>query len=188
MPGAAGLAVGPAFSFPAPNPTWWTLSGGTYWYFNNTGTWSNTGHTAGNGAAVNIGGGGSCLYNLVGANGGVYRYNGTGNGVLVANILPAFSGGGPYDIVADMADNFYILKTNSPGQGLYAYNPQGVLTCSWTGVGMINQSAGCGFSILNTNNPSIHRAYYDANGTDYVGNILPGVSTINFTAILPTFA
>jgi gliding motility-associated-like protein len=183
MPGAAGLAVGPAFSFPAPNPTWWTLSGGTYWYFNNTGTWSNTGHTAGNGAAVNIGGGGSCLYNLVGANGGVYRYNGTGNGVLVANILPAFSGGGPYDIVADMADNFYILKTNSPGQGLYAYNPQGVLTCSWTGVGMINQSAGCGFSILNTNNPSIHRAYYDANGTDYVGNILPGVSTINFTAI-----
>lgn len=183
MPGASGLAVGPNFGFPAPNPTWWTLSGGTYWYFNNTGTWSNTGHTAGNAAAVNIGGGGSCLYNLVGANGGVYRYNGTGNGVLVANILPAFAGGGPYDIVADMADNFYVLKTNAPGQGLYAYNPQGVLTCSWTGVGMINQSAGCGFSILNTNNPSLHRVYYDANGTDYVGNIIPGNSTITFSAI-----
>lgn len=183
MPGASGLAVGPNFGFPAPNPTWWTISGGTYWYFNNTGTWSNTGHTAGNPAAVNIGGGGSCLYNLVGANGGVYKYTGTGNGVFVANVLPAFGGGGPYDIVADMADNFYILKTNAPGQGLYAYNPQGVLTCSWTGVGMINQSAGCGFSILNTNNPSMHRVYYDANGTDYVGNILPGNSTITFSAI-----
>ncbi len=183
MPGAIGLAVGPAFGFPAPNPTWWTISGGTYWYFNNTGTWSNTGHTTGNGAAVNIGGGGGALYNIVGSNGGIYKYTGTGNGFFVANITPAFAGGGPYDIVADMADNFYVLKTNAPGQGLYAYNPQGVLTCSWTGVGMINQSAGCGFSILNTPNPSMHRVYYDANGTDYVGNILPGVATINFTAI-----
>lgn len=183
MPGAIGLAVGPNFGFPAPNPTWWTISGGTYWYFNNTGTWSNTGHTTGNGAAVNIGGGGGALYNIVGANGGIYKYTGTGNGFFVANITPAFAGGGPYDIVADMADNFYVLKTNAPGQGLYAYNPQGVLTCSWTGVGMINQSAGCGFSILNTPNPSMHRVYYDANGTDYVGNIIPGNSTINFTAI-----
>lgn len=185
-PGAVGLAVGPAFNFPAPNPTWWTISGGTYWYFNNTGTWSNTGHTTGNGAAVNIGGGGGALYNIVGANGGIYKYTGTGNGFFLANITPAFAGGGPYDIVADMADNFYVLKTNAPGQGLYAYNPQGVLTCSWTGVGMINQSAGCGFSILNTTNPSIHRVYYDANGTDYMGNIIPGNSTINFTAsVLP---
>ncbi len=183
MPGAAGLAVGPNFGFPAPNPTWWTLSGGTYWYFNNTGTWSNTGHTAGNAAAVNIGGGGGCLYNLVGANGGVYKYTGVANGVLVANILPAFAGGGPYDIVADMADNFYVLKTNSPGQGLYAYNPQGVLTCSWAAIGMNNATAGCGFSILNTTNPSMHRAYYDSNGQDYVGNIIPGSSTITFSAI-----
>ncbi len=183
MPGAIGLAVGPNFGFPAPNPTWWTISGNTYWYFNNTGTWSNTGHTTGNAAAVNIGGGGGALYNIVGANGGIYKYTGTGNGFFVANITPAFAGGGPYDIVADMADNFYVLKTNAPGQGLYAYNPQGVLTCSWTGVGMSNQSAGCGFSILNTNTLGIHRVYYDANGTDYVGNIIPGNSTINFTAI-----
>jgi gliding motility-associated-like protein len=183
MPGAIGLAVGPAFGFPAPNPTWWTISGNTYWYFSSTGTWSNTGHTTGNAAAVNIGGGGGALYNIVGANGGIYKYTGTGNGFFVANITPAFAGGGPYDIVADMADNFYVLKTNAPGQGLYAYNPQGVLTCSWTGVGMINQSAGCGFSILNTTNPSMHRVYYDANGTDYVGNIIPGNSTITFTAI-----
>lgn len=183
MPGASGLAVGPNFGFPAPNPTWWTISGGTYWYFNNTGTWSNTGHTTGNASAVNIGGGGGALYNIVGFNGGIYKYTGTGNGFFVANITPAFAGGGPYDIVADMADNFYVLKTNAPGQGLYAYNPQGVLTCSWTGVGMINQSAGCGFSILNTGNPSMHRVYYDANGTDYVGNIIPGNSTITFSAI-----
>jgi len=180
-PGSGGLAVGPAFNFPAPNPTWWTTVGGTYWYYNNTGGWTNTGHSTGNGAAVNIGGGGSAIYNIVGFNGGIYKYTGGGNGFFLANITPAFAGGGPYDIVADEADNFYVLKTNAPGQGLYIYNPQGVLTCSLQGLGMINQSAGCGFSILRTANPNIHKAYYDANGTDYIGDIIPGNTTINFT-------
>ena len=36
--GSGGLAVGPAFGFPAPNPTWWTTSGGNFWYLNNTNT------------------------------------------------------------------------------------------------------------------------------------------------------
>lgn len=78
--GAGGLAIGPAFNFPAPNPTWWTTSGGTYWYYSNAGTWVNTGHTTGNGAAVNLGGGGGFIYNLVGATGQIYAYNVTGNG------------------------------------------------------------------------------------------------------------
>jgi gliding motility-associated-like protein len=180
-PGASGLAVGPAFNFPAPNPTWWTTSGGTYWYYNNGGTWTNTGHSTGNGAAVNICGGGSRLYNLVGANGGIYIYNGTGNGTLLTNLVPAFNGGGPYDIVADMANNFFILKSAVPNQGVYVYNPQGVLTCSWSAVGMISQSAGGGFSILQTANPLVHRVYYNSNGTDYIGDIIPGNTSINFT-------
>jgi gliding motility-associated-like protein len=180
--GSSGLAVGPAFNFPAPNPTWWTIAGNTYWYYNNSGGWTNTNHNTGNAAAVNIGGGGNALYNIVGANGGIYKYNGTGNGFFVANITPAFNGGGPYDIVADEADNFFVLKTNAPGQGLYIYNPQGVLTCSFAAIGMSNQSAGCGFSILKTPNPSVYRVYYDANGQDYMGDVIPGNSTITFTA------
>ncbi len=179
--GSGGLAVGPAFNFPAPNPTWWTTSGGTYWYYNNGGTWTNTGHGTGNGAAVNICGGGNRLYNLVGANGGIYVYNGTGNGTFLTNLVPAFNGGGPYDLVADMADNFFVLKSSTPNQGVYVYNPQGVLTCSWAAVGMISQTAGGGFSILQTANPLIHRVYYNSNGTDYIGDIIPGNANINFT-------
>ena len=29
--GSGGLAVGPNLGFPAPNPTYWTTSGSTYW-------------------------------------------------------------------------------------------------------------------------------------------------------------
>lgn len=179
--GSGGLAVGPSFGFPAPNPTWWTVSGGTYWYFNNTGGWTNTGHGTGNGAAVNLGGGGNAIYNMVGANGGIYKYNGTGPGFFLTNLVPAFGGGGPYDMVADMADNFYVLKSQAPNQGLYIYNPMGVLQCSFAAVGMISQSAGGGFAILNTANPSVHRVYYNSNGTDYIGDVIPGNPNINFT-------
>lgn len=181
--GAGGLAIGPAFNFPAPNPTWWTTSGGTYWYYSNAGTWVNTGHTTGNGAAVNLGGGGGFIYNLVGATGQIYAYNGTGNGFLLTTLVPPFGGGGPYDVVVDQAGNFFILKASTPGQGLYVYAPNGALTCSYAAIGMISQTAGGGFAILpNPNNPTIQMVYYNSNGTDYIGNILPGSANINFTS------
>jgi len=185
MPGGSGgLAVGPSFAFPAPNPTWWTTAGNprTYWYYNNGGTWSNTGHQVGNNAAVNIGGGGGAIYNLVGASGMVYKYVGTGNGFFLNTLTPAFNGQGPYDVVCDLADNFFILKASPAAQqGIYCYNPQGVLTCSWSITGMIQQTAGGGFAILNTANPSIHKMYYNSNGTDYIGNMIPGSNVITST-------
>jgi len=182
--GAGGLAIGPAFGFPAPNPTWWTTAGNprTYWYYNNGGTWTNTNHQVGNNAAVNIGGGGGAIYNLVGGTGQIYKYVGTGNGFFLNTLVPAFSGQGPYDIVCDMADNFFILKASPAAQqGIYCYNPLGVLTCSWSITGMINQTAGGGFSILTTTNPVIHKMYYNSNGTDYIGNMLPGITNIAST-------
>ena len=176
-PGAGGLAIGPAFGFPAPNPTWWTTNGGTYWYYNNAGNWVNTGHALTNGAAVNLGGGSSRLYNLVGASGNIYMYNGTGPDVLLTTLVPAFGGGGPYDVVCDDQNYFYILRANNQ-QGIYCYNPQGVLTCSWSITGMISQTAGGGFAILNTPNPLVRMMYYNSNGTDYIGNMIVGSSNI----------
>jgi gliding motility-associated-like protein len=178
--GASGLAIGPAFSFPAPNPTWWTTSGGTYWYYNNGGTWSNTGHALSNGAAVNLGGGSGRLYNLVGFTGQIYMYNGTGPDVLLTTLVPAFGGGGPYDVVCDNQNYFYILQANAQQapQGIYCYNPQGALTCSWSITGMINQTAGGGFAILNTANPLVRTMYYNSNGTDYIGNMIVGSTNI----------
>ncbi len=170
--GSGGLAVGPAFGFPAPNPTWWTTSGGTFWYYNNTGTWSNTGHSTSNASAVNIGGGGGAIYNLVGASGQVYKYTGTGAAVLLVTI-GSFSGGGPYDLVADMNDNWYILKTTTP-QSMQVYNSAGVLLCSYSLVNAPVTSAGGGFAIINGT------VYYTNSGS-HAGNIIPGNSTITFT-------
>jgi gliding motility-associated-like protein len=170
--GSGGLAVGPAFGFPAPNPTWWTTSGGNFWYLNNTNTWSNSGHSTSNGAAVNIGGGGGFIYNLVGGTGQVYRYNGTGAAVLLVTI-GTFGGGGPYDMVVDGNGNFYLLKTNGP-QVMQVYNSSGVLICSYNLVNAPVSSAGGGFAIVN------NKVYY-TNAGAHQGNIIPGNSTITFT-------
>ncbi|MBA2612978.1 MAG: gliding motility-associated C-terminal domain-containing protein [Bacteroidetes bacterium] len=172
--GSGGLAVGPAFGFPAPNPTWWTTSGGTFWYYNNTGTWSNTGHSTSNASAVNIGGGGGAIYNLVGSTGQVYKYTGAGAATLLVTI-PTFGGGGPYDLVADMNDNWYILKTNGP-QNMQVYNSAGVLLCSYTLANAPVSSAGGGFAIIN------NTVYY-TNAGAHAGNIIPGNSTITFTPV-----
>ncbi|MDO8999778.1 MAG: gliding motility-associated C-terminal domain-containing protein, partial [Bacteroidota bacterium] len=167
--GASGLAVGPPFAFPAPNPTWWVTSGGTYWYYNNGGTWTNTGHTAG---GVNIGGGGGFLFNIVGGSGQIWRYNGTGNAVLILTIA-TFGGGGPYDLVVDAAGNFYVLKLNGP-QNLTVYNSNGVQLCSYNLANAPISSAGGGFAIVN------NTVYYSSSSSQ-AGNIIPGNSTITFT-------
>ncbi len=170
--GSGGLAVGPNLGFPAPNPTYWTTSGGTYWYYNGAG-WTNTTHSTGNGAAVNIGCGGGFMYNLVGGTGQIYSYNGAGNGTLLVT-LAGFAGGGPYDVVCDMAGNFFILKNTAP-QSLSMYGPNGVLKCSWTLANNPPSSAGGGFAIVGD------KVYYH-NGSFYAGNIIPGNTTITFTA------
>lgn len=169
---SGGLAVGPNLGFPAPNPTYWTTSGGNYWYWNGAG-WSNTGHSTGNGAAVNIGCGGGFMYNLVGGTGQIYVYNGTGPGTLLVT-LAGFSGGGPYDVVCDNAGNFFILKNTNP-QSLSMYSPTGALLCSWTLANNPTSSAGGGFAIIG------NTVYYH-NGSFHAGNIVPGSSVITFTS------
>ncbi len=173
LPGGGGLAVGPNFAGIGPNPTYWTTSGGTYWYYNGA-TWTNTGHSTGNGAAVNIGGGGGFLYNLVGGTGQVYVYNGTGNGTLLFTI-PNFNGGGPYDIVCDTNGNIYILNGTNPNQGLYIYSPTGVLLCSYSLTGYPSIGAGGGFAIVN------NVVYVHYNSAFSAANMVPGSSVLNFT-------
>ncbi|MEI8136275.1 MAG: gliding motility-associated C-terminal domain-containing protein [Bacteroidota bacterium] len=172
--GSGGLAVGPNLGFPAPNPTFWTTSGSTYWYYNGVG-WSNTGHNTGNAAAVNIGAGGGFIYNLVGGSGQIYSYNGTGPGTLLVTIA-GFAGGGPYDVVCDAAGNFFILKNTAP-QSLSMYGPNGVLKCSWTLANNPTSSAGGGFAIVG------NTVYYYCNNNPafYAGNIIPGNPSISFT-------
>lgn len=168
------LAIGPAFNYNAPNPTFWVASGGSYWYYNNSGNWINTGHSTGLPLALNAGGGGSKIYNLAGAAGQVYVFNGSGPGTLLTTIS-GFNGTGIFDITADDADNFYILKTDGP-QFLRVYNSAGVMQCSYnlSGIPTGTTPVNGGFAIVKNN------IVCQANGGVYSGTILPGNPTITF--------
>lgn len=143
--GGTGLAYGPNLSGGFPSPTFYTTISNVYYYWNGS-AWVSTGHSTGTTAAVNIGVGPGCLYNLIGSSGQIWTYNGTGTGTYLTTIS-GFSGGGPYDLVVDECCNFYILKTTSP-QSLQVYSPTGVLLASCTLSGMGNYSAGGGFAIV----------------------------------------
>ncbi|MCE3260384.1 MAG: hypothetical protein K0S12_2025, partial [Bacteroidetes bacterium] len=141
-----GLTLMPNINGGAMSPTFYTTSGGTYWYWSGT-AWVNTGHSTGNSAAVNLGGCGCKIYNLVGGSGQVYQYSGTGPGTLLTT-LTGFSGGGPYDLVTDCNCNFYALKTTTPNQNLTLYNQTGGVISTWNLVNMPNDTAGGGFAII----------------------------------------
>ena len=145
LPTAIGLAVSANLNGGPLSPTFYTTSGGNYYWWDGL-TWVNTGHSTGNPSAINIGAGGGFIYNLVGGTGQVYVYNGTGPGTL-AFTVPGFSGGGPYDLVVDNSGNCYVLKTTMP-QSLTIYSPTGVVLCTYNLSGIPAIGAGGGFAII----------------------------------------
>jgi len=171
----SGLALMPNINSGTLSPTFYTTSGGTYWYWDGT-AWINTGHSTGSNSAVNIAGCGSTLYNIVGSTGQIYVYNGSANGSLLTT-LSGFNGGGPYDLVTDCNCNFYALNTSTPNQGLSMYSSGGALQCTYTLSGMPNTSAGGGFAIIG------NMIYVKNNNTPnfFIGTISGG--GVTFTAV-----
>ncbi|MDI1353429.1 MAG: gliding motility-associated C-terminal domain-containing protein [bacterium] len=171
----SGLTLMPNINGGTLTPTFYTTSGGNYWYWNGV-TWINTGHSTGNASAVNLAGCAGALYNIVGGTGQIYSYNGTGTGTLLTTIS-GFNGGGPYDLVTDCNCNFYVLKTTTPNQNLTMYSPSGSTMCSYSLTGLPSASAGGGFAIVG------NTLYLKNNGSPgfYIGNI--SGSNITFTAV-----
>ncbi len=142
--GCQGLAIGPNLGFPAPNPTYWSVGSlGTYFYFNGT-TWVNTGHSAGGAGFTNPGAGQNIIYNI-NSSGQISVYNGTANASILATLNDFNSANAVSDIVADNNNNFYLLKFSSP-QCLAIFNPQGVMTCSYSIQGLTSSGSGLGIS------------------------------------------
>ncbi|MCC6370952.1 MAG: gliding motility-associated C-terminal domain-containing protein [Bacteroidia bacterium] len=170
-PGANGMALGSSFGFLAPNPTLWTVIGGTYWYFNGS-TFVNSTHFAGLGA-LNPGGSINYIYNIT-MTGQVTRYNGIGNATPVTSFtIPNFL---VSDVVGDDQDNFYLLRQQNP-QMLGVYNSAGVLTCSYSVSGMANSPAGGALAIIdNTVTVQNQNGYY-------VGIISGGAVSFTQTAL-----
>ena len=173
-PGAIGLAVSENINGPGPSPTFYSIDGGGIYLYWDGVTWVNTGHSAGNAASVNPGAGGGYIYSLVGANGEIWRYDGTGNAVLIVTI-PDFNTLGPFDLAADCNGNFYILNTTN--NWLRQYNSSGVLQQTWTTTGGQIGSYGGGMGIIG------NTVYYEGTGGLWSGPMVG--STINFTNIDP---
>lgn len=150
--GSNGLALGPNLFASSPSVTFYTTfavprsSLATYYYYDGS-NWVNTLHTLTNSTAINMGAGGRYVYNLDGLSGNVYRYDGTGNDVLLMN-LPDFVMGGPLDIHCDIDGNFYILRTDTPNQYLRKYCPDGLLLEEWSLTDAPPQKSGGGFTII----------------------------------------
>lgn len=168
----SGLTLMPNISGGTLSPTFYSTSGGTYWYWSGS-SWVNTGHTTGNSSAVNLGGCASRIYNLVGTTGQVYVYDGINNGTFLTTV-PNFSGSGPYDIVADCNCNFYVLNTSGTTQGLYMYDQSGNLQCTYTLSGMPSSTGGGGLAIIGNQ-------IYVRNGGFYAGTI--SGTGVTFSAI-----
>ena len=134
-PASNGLAIGPAFGFTAPNPTYWTTSGGTYWYHNGT-SFINTGHSTGNSLALSPGGSKNFIYNVT-PTGQVYKYNGTGTSSFVTTI--ALGIGMVSDVVGDDQDNFYVQHCCG-GSSIKIYNAAGSLICSYSSSNVVHST------------------------------------------------
>jgi len=170
---AAGLSLGPNLNAASPSPTFYTTVSGIYYYYNGS-IWVNTGYTVGNTSAVNPGGGGAYIYNLVGSTGQIYTYNGAGNGTLLTT-LSNFNGDGPFDLSTDCGGNFYALQDNGNTPGLFKYSPTGSLIGSYTVANATSNMAGGGFGIVN------NVVYSDVSDTLYGGPIIGG--NVTFTRI-----
>jgi hypothetical protein len=116
---------------------------GNYCYFNGT-TWVNTSHSTGGAGFVNPGAGQNVIYNI-NSSGRISVYNGTANASILATLSNFSSSNAVSDIVADNSDNFYLLKVSSP-QCLAVFNPQGVMTCSYSIQNLSSFGSGLGIS------------------------------------------
>ncbi len=125
---AQGIALGPAFGFSAPNPTYWTVVNGVYYYYNGT-SFVSSGHSAGGNAFTNPGGSRDFIYNLDGQ-GNVSVYDGTGNASILATFSSLTSTNVVQDIVGDINNNFYLVRNASPAAVL-VFDYTGALTCTY---------------------------------------------------------
>jgi len=146
-----------------------------FYYFWNGSGWTNTNHSAGSLAAVNIGGSHDYIFNLAGGTGEIYRYDGSGNAtLLLSNLNTSYAS--IYDIAIDNMGNFYLFYTNN--QQIVGYNPSGIPVTSYTTTGF-PVGIQPGFAILGSR---LYAIATSLGGGDLYEGIITG-SNINFTLI-----
>lgn len=118
-----GLSINRILSIPGSTEVMYTCNTAAIYEYWNGSTWVSTGHTSG---GLHPGGTNQYIFNLDGANGTVYRYDGTSNSVPITTNLPTVFNS-IYDLATDTAGNFYILYTDNSGfPELVVYDPNGM--------------------------------------------------------------
>ena len=158
-PTTIGISINPILdSIGSPTTMYYVDDLYMYYYWDGFG-WVNTFHNSGLPDHVNPGGTSDYIFNVHAVGNAVTRYDGTGNGVVVANI--------PYSISADLATdslgNFYIHYYTS--KKIVAYTSNGIPIDSINIRGN-NVSGGGGFGLLGNS------FYLDYNSKLYKGDIV----------------
>ena len=163
-PNSWGLAACRNLNAATPAVTFYTIMNSKIWYYDGT-AWVNTNHNAGGGS--NLGGGGGYIFNYS-ISGEIWRYDGTGDAVLLIDL-------GSEDRIADVSvdcsGNFYILKTSDP-QSLKKYNSSAILLNTYSLSGAPIGISGGGFAVFGND------IYYDDN-SNFVHGTFSG-NTVNF--------
>lgn len=164
-----GLSIGPNINGGAASPTFYTTSGNFHWWDGSA--WVNTGHAS---STVNIGQGSSAIYGKNGGTGQIYKYTGTANDVFLVN---GFANSGPYDLVADNANNFYEIDISNTIGYIYKRNPSGVIIDTFVVLNVPAQGAGPGFAMIG------NKVYIGVNTSPglYSGTIIN--DTVNTVAV-----
>jgi gliding motility-associated-like protein len=171
-----GFAVSENLNAATPAMTFYTVNTvtNTYWYHNGT-TWVNTGHTA---SAVNIGAGGGYIFNFNATSNQVFRYDGTGNDVLIGTVA-GYDGGGPFDVSVDCDGNFYVIREVPPAW-VRKYDANCNLLQQWDVLGAAVGFMGGGFGIVDNvvyyhNNSSLQSGVLGP--TSVTLSVVPGSAT-----------
>jgi hypothetical protein len=145
-----------------------------YFYWNGTG-WTNTGHIAG---SSNPGGSSKYIFNIDGNANTLYRYDGTGNDILLLSNLVT-SVAAVYDVACDNMGAFYLFFTNN--QKIIAYDPNGIQIDFFNTSGF-PVGVGAGLAILGDKIYAM-RSLASSPGSSYLYQGTKSGALINFTLI-----
>ncbi len=168
--GSTGLTIASNPRMPETLTFYTTVMSLIYYYDGKK--WVSTNHFS----YVNLGGGKKYVYILDGVGSKVYRYDGNEEIQLVLSLDPNFCG--PYDIVADTQDHFYLLHNKL--KKLVEYDPGGKVIREIPLTGLKDEVSGGGFAMVNG------YVYANVSGRSVVGQLKDGVIEFSDASYLPS--
>lgn len=172
---AQGISINNNLDLISGQVTMYSIDNYNYYYYWNGTSWTNTGHVA---FSTNPGGSSNYIFNIAGFAGDLYRYDGTGNDILLLSNLGTASAA-VYDVACDNMGTFYLFFTNN--QKIIAYDSNGIQIDLFNTSGF-PLSIGAGLAILGDDIYAM-RSLGGSPGSSYLYKGTKSGALINFTLI-----